>query len=83
MILVKRLLEEVKTSGRIDDQDEDKIRNRYQEYNEKTALAAVTTREVLLRNWVYEYGRVSTVIDNSVEAISSCTLQVLACETIF
>jgi adenylate kinase len=26
------------TSGRIDDQDEDKIRNRYQEYNEKTAL---------------------------------------------
>jgi adenylate kinase len=26
-----------KTSGRIDDQDEDKIRNRYQEYNEKTA----------------------------------------------
>jgi adenylate kinase len=25
------------TSGRIDDQDEDKIRNRYQEYNEKTA----------------------------------------------
>jgi adenylate kinase len=41
MILVKRLLEEVKTSGRIDDQDEDKIRNRYQEYNEKTALNAV------------------------------------------
>jgi adenylate kinase len=28
-----------KTSGRIDDQDEDKIRNRYQEYNEKTANA--------------------------------------------
>jgi len=36
-ILVKRLLERGKTSGRIDDQDEDKIRNRYQEYNEKTA----------------------------------------------
>ncbi|WP_394760084.1 adenylate kinase [Flavobacterium sp.] len=36
-VLVQRLLERGKTSGRIDDQDEDKIRNRYQEYNEKTA----------------------------------------------
>jgi adenylate kinase len=36
-ILVQRLLERGKTSGRLDDQDEDKIRNRYQEYNEKTA----------------------------------------------
>jgi adenylate kinase len=36
-ILIQRLLERGKTSGRIDDQDEDKIRNRYQEYNEKTA----------------------------------------------
>jgi adenylate kinase len=36
-ILVERLLERGKTSGRSDDQDEEKIRNRYQEYNEKTA----------------------------------------------
>lgn len=36
-ILVQRILERGKTSGRIDDQDEEKIRNRYQEYNEKTA----------------------------------------------
>ena len=36
-ILVQRLLERGKTSGRIDDQDESKIRNRYEEYNEKTA----------------------------------------------
>ena len=36
-ILVQRLLERGKTSGRSDDQDEKKIRNRYQEYNEKTA----------------------------------------------
>lgn len=36
-ILVARLLERGKTSGRPDDQDEQKIRNRYQEYNEKTA----------------------------------------------
>ncbi|OIQ21356.1 MAG: adenylate kinase [Flavobacterium sp. MedPE-SWcel] len=36
-ILVQRLLERGKTSGRVDDQDESKIRTRYQEYNEKTA----------------------------------------------
>lgn len=36
-VLVQRLLERGKTSGRADDQDEEKIRIRYQEYNEKTA----------------------------------------------
>ncbi len=36
-ILLKRLLERGKTSGRSDDQDADKIRNRFEEYNEKTA----------------------------------------------
>jgi len=36
-ILVTRLLERGKTSGRPDDQDEEKIRNRYEEYNQKTA----------------------------------------------
>jgi adenylate kinase len=36
-VLVKRLLERGKTSGRPDDQDEEKIRNRYVEYNQKTA----------------------------------------------
>ncbi len=36
-VLVQRLLERGKTSGRADDQDEALIRNRYQEYNEKTA----------------------------------------------
>lgn len=36
-ILVKRLLERGQTSGRTDDQDEEKIRNRFDEYNQKTA----------------------------------------------
>ena len=36
-ILIARLLERGKTSGRPDDQDEEKIRNRYDEYNQKTA----------------------------------------------
>lgn len=36
-ILVARLLERGKESGRSDDQDESKIRNRFDEYNQKTA----------------------------------------------
>ncbi len=37
-VLVGRLLERGKTSGRPDDQDENKIRNRFNEYNTKTAI---------------------------------------------
>jgi len=36
-ILVQRLLERGKSCGRTDDQDEGKIRNRFDEYNSKTA----------------------------------------------
>lgn len=36
-VLVERLLNRGKTSGRSDDQDEEKIRNRFAEYNAKTA----------------------------------------------
>ncbi|WP_431123186.1 adenylate kinase [Flagellimonas flava] len=36
-VLVSRLLERGKESGRSDDQDENKIRNRFDEYNQKTA----------------------------------------------
>ena len=35
--LVERLLKRGETSGRSDDQDEAKIRNRFDEYNQKTA----------------------------------------------
>ncbi|MBV1887941.1 MAG: adenylate kinase [Urechidicola sp.] len=37
-LLVDRLLERGKTSGRSDDQDESKIRNRFNEYNTKTSI---------------------------------------------
>ena len=37
-LLVERLLERGKTSGRSDDTDESKIRNRFNEYNTKTAI---------------------------------------------
>jgi adenylate kinase len=36
-VLIQRLLERGKISGRADDQDENKIRNRFEEYNSKTA----------------------------------------------
>ncbi|MFD0796647.1 adenylate kinase [Maribacter chungangensis] len=36
-VLIARLLERGKVSGRSDDQDVDKIRNRFDEYNQKTA----------------------------------------------
>ena len=36
-MLIQRLLERGKVSGRTDDQDESKIRNRFDEYNQKTA----------------------------------------------
>ncbi|MEN1784885.1 MAG: adenylate kinase [Bacteroidota bacterium] len=36
-VLVQRLLERGKESGRSDDQDENKIRHRFEEYNDKTA----------------------------------------------
>jgi adenylate kinase len=35
---VERLLKRGEISGRSDDQDESKIRNRFQEYNTKTAI---------------------------------------------
>ena len=37
-LLVARILERGKTSGRSDDNDEEKIRNRFNEYNTKTAV---------------------------------------------
>ncbi len=37
-LLVARILERGKTSGRSDDTDEEKIRNRFNEYNTKTAI---------------------------------------------
>ena len=36
-VLLERLLERGKLSGRTDDQDEEKIKNRFEEYREKTA----------------------------------------------
>ena len=70
-ILIQRLLERGKTSGRPDDQDEEKIRNRYDEYNEKTAPLMDYYKEQEKFYAVDGIGsiaeiteRLSTVIDN-------------------
>ena len=36
-ILINRLIDRGKSSGRVDDQDKSKIKNRFEEYNQKTA----------------------------------------------
>ena len=61
-ILVKRLINRGKTSGRLDDQDEDKIRNRFEEYKNKTAP---------LRDFYTEQGKFHSV--NGVGSIDEIT----------
>lgn len=61
-ILVARLLERGKESGRSDDQDESKIRNRFDEYNQKTAP---------LRAYYEEQGKFHSV--NGIGEISEIT----------
>ena len=44
-ILINRLLERGKSSGRVDDQDESKIKNRFEEYNQKTAPLIIIIKD--------------------------------------
>jgi adenylate kinase len=60
-ILVARLLDRGKTSGRPDDQDEEKIRNRYQEYNEKDSP---------LMGYYKEQGKFHAVNGGSIDEIT-------------
>jgi adenylate kinase len=63
-ILIQRLLERGKVSGRSDDQDEDKIRNRFDEYNQKTAP---------LKDFYDEQGKFHSV--NGIGAIDEITMR--------
>ncbi|UJH69294.1 adenylate kinase [Allomuricauda sp. SCSIO 65647] len=65
-ILVARLLERGKESGRSDDQDEAKIRNRFDEYNQKTAA---------LKEYYNRQGKFHTV--NGIGGISEITERLL------
>ena len=61
-VLVERLLERGKSSGRTDDQDETKIRNRFEEYNLKTAP---------LRDYYTKQGKFHSI--NGIGAIEEIT----------
>lgn len=68
-VLIQRLLERGKISGRSDDQDEDKIRNRFEEYNEKTAP---------LKDYYEEQGKFHSVNGiGSIEDITSRLTKVI------
>ncbi len=63
-ILIERLLERGKVSGRSDDQDENKIRNRFEEYNLKTAP---------LKDFYEEQGKFHSI--NGIGAIDEITMR--------
>ena len=66
-VLVERLLERGKSSGRTDDQDETKIRNRFEEYNLKTAP---------LRDYYTKQGKFHSI--NGIGAIEEITQRLTA-----
>ena len=66
-VLVSRLLSRGKDSGRSDDQDEDKIRNRFAEYNKKTAPLIDYYKA---QNKFYSIGGVGTVAEISEQLTS-------------
>ncbi|MEM8848068.1 MAG: adenylate kinase, partial [Bacteroidota bacterium] len=71
-ILVARLLERGKESGRSDDQDEDKIRNRFDEYNAKTApLRAYYEKQVKFHsvNGIGEISEITERLGNVIDSL--------------
>jgi len=70
-VLVERLLERGKSSGRTDDQDEAKIRNRFEEYNLKTApLRDYYTKQVKFQS-VSGIGTIEAITERLTELINS------------
>jgi len=69
--LVKRLLERGKTSGRVDDQNEDTIRNRFKVYKEETAPLAsfYSTKDKYMG--VHGMGSVDDIFDRLCQAIEA------------
>lgn len=63
-ILIQRLLERGKVSGRTDDQDEDKIRNRFDVYNQETAT---------LKDYYEAQGKFHSI--NGIGAIDEITMR--------
>ena len=62
-ILINRLLERGKTSGRVDDQNEDKIRIRFIEYNKKTAVLKDFYQKQKIYHPISGVGKISEITD--------------------
>ncbi|MDX5347134.1 MAG: adenylate kinase [Hymenobacteraceae bacterium] len=73
--LTKRLLLRGQTSGRPDDQNEELIRKRVQEYNNKTAPVADYYAGQDKYHEVYGIGEIETIFANLCQIIDSYTLQ--------
>ena len=70
-VLIKRLLERGKSSGRIDDQNESKIINRFKEYNEKTAPLIAYYNDQNKFYTVSGIGSIDIITNRLVEVIDS------------
>ena len=70
-ILIGRLLERGKVSGRSDDQDESKIRNRFEEYNRKTAPLKSFYQEQGKFHSVNGVGEIKQITDRLAKVIDS------------
>lgn len=71
--LVKRLIERGKTSGRVDDQDEDTIRNRFKVYAEETSPLAEFYSDQEKYVGVHGMGSIDEIFDRLSHAIDSKT----------
>lgn len=69
--LVKRLLERGKSSGRVDDQSEDTIRNRFKVYQEETAPLAVFYSDKEKYMGVHGMGSVDEIFERLCSAIEA------------
>ncbi|MBT8326136.1 MAG: adenylate kinase [Bacteroidia bacterium] len=69
--LVKRLLERGKTSGRVDDQDEETIRNRFKVYQDETSPLAVYYSKQDKYVGVHGMGSIDEIFDRIYHAIDS------------
>ncbi|MCB9263172.1 MAG: adenylate kinase [Flavobacteriales bacterium] len=69
--LVKRLLERGKSSGRVDDQDETIIRNRFKEYNDKTEPLLAFYEKQNKANRVFGMGEIDEIFGRLCEAIDA------------
>ena len=70
-VLIKRLLNRGKDSGRADDQDEEKIRNRFEEYNNKTAPLISYYKLQNKFHWITGVGTVTEISEQLIALLDS------------